>query len=275
MKTTLKSVAEKNPGRLIGLALGLTMSLLAISESCGQACVTPGDAAPGLALQQKLFASPELAGYVQPVQILTPEGSFLSMWSAQGYGMAHDSALTVGLTIGQLYRMRISNIPRNINREVYPSIEVIDRLHPPEGMKDQFPIKIVITLDDLEKALSGALVTRVIYLEDGELALPYRSVADDQPYFDIGPSEDPLRTAERMGRPMAIVRIGSRVPTVDDITTGAFDFHSSPVFEMPDPQPLHSEFEHADNMGAEQLIPHQPQRNLPPIVPGQAFRQRR
>ena len=168
--------------------------------------------------------------------------------------------------------MRISNIRRNFDREVYPSIEVIDRLHPPEGMTNQFPIQVVITLDDLEKALQGDLVTKVIYLEDGDLALPYRPIRDDQPYFDIGPSEDLLRTAERMGRPMAIVRIGSRVPTFDDITTGEFDFYSAPVFEMPHPQPLQTGINNVDQFDVGERIPGQPQPNLPPIVPGQSLR---
>jgi hypothetical protein len=272
MKTTQKSEAVRRSGHLVGLVIGMALSLLIVSESRGQQCPTLDETAPGLMAQQTLIASPELAGYVQPVQIFSPEGSLLSTWSSQGYGVAHDSVLTVGLTLGQVYRFRISNIRRNFDREVYPSIEVIDRLHPPQGMTNQFPIQIVITLDDLEKALQGGLVTKVIYLEDGELALPYRAIRDDQPYFDIGPSEDPLRTAKRMGRPMAIVRIGSRVPTFDDMTTGQFDFYSSPVFEMPHPQPVQGGFESDGNIPIGEFVPRQPEPNLPPVVPGQAFR---
>lgn len=271
MKTTPKPVAAGKPSRLVGLAISLAMSLSTIGQLHGQHYMMRGDAAPGLTAQKKLIESPELAGYVQPVQIFSPEGSLLTMWSSQGFGVAHDSVLTVGLTIGQVYRMRISNIRRNFDREVYPSIEVIDRLHPPEGMTNQFPIQVVITLDDLEKALRGDLVTKVIYLEDGDLALPYRPIRDDQPYFDVGPTEDLLRTAERMGRPMAIVRIGSRVPTFDDITTGEFDFYSAPVFEMPHPQPLQTGFDKADQFEVGELLPGQPQPNLPPVVPGQTF----
>ena len=272
MKTHHKSIAPAWSGRTVGLAIGIAICLLSFGELNGQHYMTRGDAAPGLTAQKRLMDQPDLAGYVQPVQVFTPEGSLLSMWSSQGFGSAHDSVMTVGLTIGQVYRMRVTNIHRFFDREVYPSIEVIDRLHPPEGMKNQFPIQVVITQDDLEKALQGRMVTKVIYLEDGDLALPYRPIRDDQPYFDIGQTEDPLRTAERMGRPMAIVRIGSRIPTFDDITTGEFDFFSAPVFEMPHPQPLQNEFENFESFEAGQLIPRQPEPNLPPIVPGKMFR---
>ena len=273
MKKKPTSISAGWSGRLVGLAIGLATSLLAFGELHAQDYLMCGDAAPGLTAQQKLIETPELAGYVQPVQIFSPQGSLLSMWSSQGFAVAHDSVLTVGLTIGQVYRLRISNIRRNADREVYPSIEIIDRLHPPEGMKNQFPIQVVITLDDLERALQGGLVTKVIYLEDGDLALPYRAIRDDQPYFDIGPTEDPLRTARRMGRPMAILRIGSRVPTFDDMTTGEFDFDSAPVFEMPHPQSVQNGFERLENFEMGELDPRQPAPNLPPIVPGKTFHQ--
>jgi len=231
-----------------------------------------GNAPPGLTAQQKLLENPRLASHTQPVHILTPNGSLISMWSSQGFTVAHESSIHVGLAIGRVYRMKVANIPRFRDYEVYPSVEILDRLNPPEGMENQFPIKIVITADDLEKALRGELVTKVIYLEDPKMSLPYRRNEDDQPYFDIGPAEDVLRTAERLGRPMAIVRIGSRVPTIDDMNTqGEFDFFSEPPVELPAPQPMNPD---AELSGPEvgDLVPRKPERNLPPIVPGDDFR---
>ena len=77
-------------------------------------------------------------------------------------------------------------------------------------------------------ALQGRYVTRVIYLENPRAAVPAIANANVQPYFDVGTMDDPLHIADQLGRPMAILRLGSRVPRLDR-TTGSFLFNSPPV----------------------------------------------
>ena len=55
---------------------------------------------------------------------------------------------------------------------MYPTIEVINRLYPPQGLENHFPVPVHFTLEELEMALSGRMVTRVIYLEDPQSACP-------------------------------------------------------------------------------------------------------
>ncbi len=77
----------------------------------------------------------------------------------------------------------------------------------------RFPIPIELTQEELELAARGAFVTRVIYIEDPQHALPIaRKANDEQPWIEAPAGEDPLVTADRAGRPVAILRIGSRVP---------------------------------------------------------------
>ena len=45
--------------------------------------------------------------------------------------------------------------------------------------------------------------------------------------FEVGPKQDPLEVADALGRPMAILRIGSRVPEQDN-ATGRFLFDGAP-----------------------------------------------
>ncbi len=62
-------------------------------------------------------------------------------------------------------------------------------------------------------AAEGKFVTRVIYLEDPNLALPVSDKLDsDTRWFDVRPGEDPLVTADNLGRPIAILRLGARLP---------------------------------------------------------------
>jgi uncharacterized repeat protein (TIGR01451 family) len=135
--------------------------------------------------------------------------------------------------VGHVYRFRVSNIPRSQQEELYPSIEVLDRLHPPAEYKNHFAIPVSITQEDLETALAGSMVVRVIYLENPHHAFPERE-GDEQRSLDVLPSEDPLLVADQIGRPMAILRLGSRVPVTGDVDDG-FLFHSPPVEVLHEP----------------------------------------
>ncbi len=78
-------------------------------------------------------------------------------------------------------------------------------------------------------ALDGKFVTRVIYLEDPHNALPVRNPAgpgQSQTWFDVGPGRDPLAVADGLGRPVAILRLGARVP--DQGSDPGFFFGSPP-----------------------------------------------
>ena len=106
--------------------------------------------------------------------------------------------------------------------EIFPTVELIDRLYPPPGLALRFPIPIELTQDELELAARGAFVTRVIYVEDPQQALPVAQRRDsEQPWIEAPPGEDPLVTADRFGRPVAILRIGGRVPSCRQATVRA------------------------------------------------------
>jgi hypothetical protein len=79
-------------------------------------------------------------------------------------------------------------------------------------MERRFPIQIVLNTDDLDLAMRGMLVTRVVYIEDPGQALPGAQQPGDQLWFDAGPGANPLLEADRLGRPVAILRIGGRTP---------------------------------------------------------------
>ena len=63
-------------------------------------------------------------------------------------------------------------------------------------------------------AARGEMVMRVIYLEDSEVAEPVDTSGKPQRVIDVGPQQNALRTADQLGRPVAILRMGSRVPNV-------------------------------------------------------------
>jgi hypothetical protein len=137
--------------------------------------------------------------------------------------------LLVGLAIGPVYRFRITEIPGHPGVEVFPTVEMIDRLYPPRGEGLRFPVPVELTQDELEMAADGRFVTRVIYVEDPKLALPVaEKPTSETRWFDVRPGEDPLVTADNLGRPIAILRMGGRVPDAKELDT-TFFYGAPPV----------------------------------------------
>lgn len=191
------------------------------------------DMAPGAVGAGQLMRGGPLPGYFQPVRITAPAGAEVALSLDGIFDVPQPNPICVGLLVGRVYRLKITNIPNYAGSEVFPSIEIINRLFPPLGQETRFPIPVELTREELDLAMRGHYVTRVIYLEDPRNALPHVEAAQQQRYFDVGPRQDPLRVADELGRPMAILRIGSRVPE-SDVTTGRFLFDSPPWMRLPD-----------------------------------------
>ena len=189
---------------------------------------------PGEVGGRQLERGGPLRGYFQPVRIEAPPGALISMAVARNFERAQPTPITVGMLIGRVYRFRITRIPQNEGLEVYPTIEVIDRLYPPAGQKVRFAVPVELTREELQWALAGKFVTRVIYLENPETALPRQEDPERQRYFEVRADVDPLRVADQLGRPMAILRMGGRIPD-DHGPDDRFLFGSPPLKKYSSP----------------------------------------
>lgn len=185
---------------------------------------------PGAIGRAQLQRGGPLPGYFQPVEIKVPAGAKISTAESGDFSDGIADSTKVGLLIGSVYRLKISGIPLQEGAEVYPTIEVIDRLYPPLGQEFRFPIPIELTQEELEMALDGKFVTRVIYLEEPQAALPVREQPDQQSYFEARDGENPLEVADTLGRPMAILRLGGRLPDADG-PDAVFLFNSPPLLK--------------------------------------------
>jgi hypothetical protein len=188
---------------------------------------------PGAIGSQQLQRGGPLHGFFQPVKIKAPPGVLISLAEEGDFSEALETPATVGLLIGQVYRIRAMNIPMSEGLEVFPTVEAIDRLYTPAGRGHRFPIEIQLTLEDLRLALDGKFVTRVIYLEDPKWAVPYRESPQGQHWFEAGPGRDPLAIADQLGRPVAILRMGARLPDTTGPPTMGFLFGCPPLVKYP------------------------------------------
>lgn len=168
--------------------------------------------APGQVGQMQLARDSRLRDYLQAVEIKGARGLQVSLPESGVFCEPSTGSMRIALLVGAVYRLKLGGIPGHEGEELYPTVEVIDRLYPPAEREHRFPIPIVFDEDDLERALNGELVLRVVYLEDSQIAAPVSYADGLQRTYELTGREDALQTADRMGRPMAIIRIGSRVP---------------------------------------------------------------
>lgn len=153
------------------------------------------------------------SAWLQPIRIEVEGGGVVE--SFVGPGTLSEPAVSpasFAANAGFLYRFRVTDNDGGQASAIYPTIELLDRLHPPQGREDEFPIPIILHKEDLELARRGQMVTRVIYLEQPQFAQQMdplrREIAQT-----IRPNENLLRRADELGRPMAILRIGGRAPS--------------------------------------------------------------
>jgi len=192
---------------------------------------------PGAIGSWQLERGGPLPGYFQPCEIKAPAGTHISWVDQYEFSDPQTSPLKVGLLIGATYRFRVTGIPVRVGQEVYPTIELLDRLYPPPGQAQNFPIPIELTEEELHLALEGRFVTRVIYLEDPDRALPIAQDPESSSWFEVRPGVNPLAEADRLGRPVAILRMGGRLPDRQYGLDESFFHGSPPLLVSPSPAP--------------------------------------
>ena len=222
-------------GILMGVLLSFVDQAIVLAQQPGVHFEHAGGLSPGAIGRRQLQRGGPLRGYYQPLRITLPEGSKVALATDGKFDRPTAQGRTIGMLISPVYRLRVTNIPLQEGREVYPTIEVINRIYPPAGQKWRFPIPIELTKEELTLALDGKFITRVIYLEPPSSALPVATDGKRQEWHEIDPHENPLEVADRLGRPVAILRMGSRMP-IDVKNPGARFLYGSPPYSVP-PKP--------------------------------------
>ncbi|MEM6798516.1 MAG: hypothetical protein AAF589_03290 [Planctomycetota bacterium] len=200
---------------LMALAAGVVPSSPLSAQVPQRHWLHAGVMPPGAIGSQRLLRNGPLSGYIQPVEVQAPSGTTVSAVSGGGFTTPYANSLKAGLCIGGVYRFKVEGVLKDEPVEVYPTVELIGRLYPPPGKAQDFPIPVQLTDEEVELAANGAFITRVIYVEDPNQALPIEEPIvegrREQQYFEARPDQDPLLVADMLGRPVAILRIGSRL----------------------------------------------------------------
>lgn len=212
---------------LVALAAAWPSTAWAQSTARGRYYPLDQTTPPGLAGKWS-GVQPGFSPVLQAVRFELPSsegnitGGLVSIYTnPQGDHVDAAAPAIAALRVGSMYRLKISEIPDFPGAELYPTVELLDRLHPPRGKEIEFAIPISLTTEEITMALEGRLVTKVVYLEQPDRAAPIRnSIAARNRLAD--PRENLLRIADEAGRPMVIVRVGGRQPDAADLETGFF-----------------------------------------------------
>jgi uncharacterized repeat protein (TIGR01451 family) len=145
------------------------------------------------------------------VRFVGPAGARVTFYRGAAGGETFNAPFTAGFRPGYIYRFKMSGFPgRPEEFALYPTLEVRAVLQLPPGQRAvNYPAPLVIT-DDVDHVLAGALVTRVVSLEDPERAVPVASKPDRPLEFHAPPGRDPVEEAREHGRPFLIFRMGQR-----------------------------------------------------------------
>lgn len=166
---------------------------------------------PGTVAQWATNAGRFAPNTFQSVKVNLPAEGKVTFYESWDRPVEVEAPALVHLIVGRMYRLKISGLEEFSGVEFYPSIELVDRLHPPAGREEDFPVQFEFTVEELEWASKGRLVTKVVYLEQPE-RVPSLLLDESPRITTIEPSRNVLAEADALGRPMAIVRLGGRTP---------------------------------------------------------------
>ncbi len=176
----------------------------------------------GMVGRWSALTRPGIAGIPQPVKLSLPSTGTVTFYSGSPQNPVPLAAPSLtALGVGYVYRVKISEMPEFPGVELYPTVELVDRLHPPAGLELEFPVPLQITAEEIETVLQDRMVTKVVYLEQPDLAYPAEQTQGPR-IENLPPTVNLLHAADLRGRPMAIIRIGGRIPDPQSISDEFF-----------------------------------------------------
>ncbi|MBI1345705.1 hypothetical protein GC163_05390 [bacterium] len=167
---------------------------------------------PGVAGQMSVMAGKVRPFHPQQLKVVLPcDGTVTFFAGSPNRPLETAAPAQAAVMVGPMYRIRLSNLADFPQHEFFPSIELIDELHPPPGQAERFPIEVEFLREELEWAANGRMVTKVVYLEQPD-RVPVQNLQGTPRVTNVAQGENAVGHADLLGRPIAIVRLGGRQP---------------------------------------------------------------
>lgn len=152
------------------------------------------------------------------VRFTGPEGMKVSFFQGRAPARSFNNPTVVGLRPGYIYRVEMTGFPGKPQLSISPTLEVRNTLVLPPGiLAANYPAPVTITDEDIDDILAGAMVTKVVYLENPDKAQPVATQKGEALETTLPPDQSLDAEARERGRPMVIVRLGQRVVSADEL----------------------------------------------------------
>jgi uncharacterized repeat protein (TIGR01451 family) len=156
------------------------------------------------------------------VRFQAPPGMRATFFQGWAPARSFPAPVVVGLRPGYCYRMQLSGLVEERDVRLFPSIEVRGSLClSPNLNVASFPAPVELTQADIESAVAGNLVTKVVFLENPDLAEPIATVPGQTLESERPASWDLLREARDRGRVMLVIRLGGRQVEPAELAAGS------------------------------------------------------
>jgi uncharacterized repeat protein (TIGR01451 family) len=189
----------------------------------------PHAAVAGVPPQSMMMPFAPPAGVLLPApllaaRVIAPKGVRVAVYPGSPIARIYETPTLLGMRPGYSYRLELSNLPYHPGRTLYPEVEIRGTLVPRPGMKYMdWPVPLVFKQGDIERALAGSMITKMIYLEDPEKAIPAQFGLHDPVEIPADSEEQAYKDAVASGRLVAVLRLGSRKPDADWLRATAID----------------------------------------------------
>jgi uncharacterized repeat protein (TIGR01451 family) len=173
---------------------------------------------PAAAFAQHLPPPARGSAPLMHVRLIGPAGMHVVVYQGQARPRDLAAPVQLGFRPGYIYRMEVNGFAQHPGVSLFPTLEVRGTLALPPGLSGAgFPAPVTITEDDVQKALAGVLVTKVIYLEHPERAAPAATTPDQPLETTLPPDRDLHTEAWERGRPVMILRLGQLQLTAAEV----------------------------------------------------------
>lgn len=121
---------------------------------------------------------------------------------------------------GSVYRLKLTDLPDRAGVELYPTLEIARSVPASEAFLEHSAIPLHFTEEDFDQALSGNLVTKVVYLPRPDQQERAIGGVETLVSTRIEPGVDPVGEAERKGTILAVLRMGDAAAPLGEVVAG-------------------------------------------------------
>jgi len=177
-----------------------------------------------LSLTQQEMVPPPAPMMAPPAFVPTSQINFLGLeslvinWDASVPGTFDSSPFicpaTHDFAQGNIYRLKLSNIPGHAGKELYPTLEIAPTAARTQAFLAHSSVPVEFTDNDFDQVFSGNFVTKVVYLPNPEFQGIAMSGVGTLVNTQLQPGVDPITEASKRGAILAVIRMGNKDLTV-------------------------------------------------------------